>query len=700
MNAKEISLYDFFNGTKQFIIPIYQRNYSWQKKHCVQLWDDIILNASDERSSGHFLGSIVYISKSRGIHIASVPQLLVIDGQQRLTTISLLLIALIKKMETQNELSEMTKEQISAHYLINTLQKEELRNKLSLTRTDKETYTRLLDNKELKADASKQIIENYQFFEEQLKKTDLDINQILIGISKVFIVDVSLDYDRDNPQRIFESLNSTGLDLSQADQIRNYILMGLSPDLQKEIYDEYWYPMERSFGQKDKISLFDRFMRDYLTLKIGRIPNMYEVYDEFKQYANAPGKTTMKDIVIEIYRYSKYFVNMALEGEEDKELKSIFTNINTLKVDVAYPFLLEIYEDYRIAAISKNDFIEILKLIESYVLRRVICEIPTNSLNKTFANISRELDKTRYLESVRAVFQLKDSYREFPTDTDFVEALKIKDVYNLKIKKYILEKLENYNTKEHINVGSYTIEHVMPQDEKLSPEWIAELGDDWKEVHKKYLHSLGNLTLTRYNSEYGKRPFNEKRDMEKGFKESPVLLNKDLANLDHWNEQEIINRANRLAQVAIKVWQYPFLPTEVVEKYRKPKKSAETNVYTLANFPHVFEGGAQADLFQQLRKRILNLDASVKEEILKIYIAYKTDTNFVDVVPLKSRLNLTLNVKFGEIQDPKGLCKNVTGNNKWGNGDVEVRLTSADQLDDVMALVKQSFEKHTNYDDQ
>ena len=700
MNAKEISLYDFFNGTKQFIIPIYQRNYSWQKKHCVQLWDDIILNASDERSSGHFLGSIVYISKSRGIHIASVPQLLVIDGQQRLTTISLLLIALIKKMETQNELSDMTKEQISAHYLINTLQKEELRNKLSLTRTDKETYTRLLDNKELKADASKQIIENYQFFEEQLKKTDLDINQILIGISKVFIVDVSLDYDRDNPQRIFESLNSTGLDLSQADQIRNYILMGLSPEVQKEIYDEYWYPMERSFGQKDKISLFDRFMRDYLTLKIGRIPNSYEVYDEFKLYVNATGEISMKDIVIDIYRYSKYFVNMALEGEEDKELKTLFANINTLKVDVAYPFLFEIYDDYKIAVISKTDFIEILKLIESYVLRRVICEIPTNSLNKTFASISREIDKTRYLESVRAVFQLKDSYREFPTDTKFIEALRTKDVYNLRIKKYILEKLENYDTKEHIHVSSYTIEHVMPQDEKLSPEWIAELGEDWKEVHKKYLHCLGNLTLTRYNSEYGKRPFNEKRDMEKGFKESPVLLNKDLANLDHWNEQEIINRANRLAQVAIKVWQYPSLPTEVVEKYRKPKKSAETNVYTLANFPHAFEGGAQANLFEQLRKRILNLGDSVTEEILKIYIAYKTTTNFVDVVPLKSRLSLTLNMKFKDVIDPKGMCIDVTGKGKWGNGDAEVGLTSADQLDDVMALVKQSFEKHTNYDNQ
>jgi predicted transport protein len=206
--------------------------------------------------------------------------------------------------------------------------------------------------------------------------------------------------------------------------------------------------------------------------------------------------------------------------------------------------------------------------------------------------------------------------------------------------------------------------------------------------------------LTRYNSEYGKRPFREKRDMDKGFRDSRLRLNDDLAKLEHWNESEINNRAQRLAELATQVWPYQQLAPEIVQKYQKAEKFSDLKIYTLENHPHVYEGGKNEELFQLLRKRILNLDASVTEEILKIYIAYKTDTNFVDVVPLKSRLNLTLNVKFGEIQDPKGLCKDVTGKGKWGNGDIEIWLTSADQLDDVMALVKQSFEKHTNYDNQ
>jgi uncharacterized protein with ParB-like and HNH nuclease domain/predicted transport protein len=695
MKASEISLYDFFNGTKQFIIPIYQRNYSWQRKHCEQLWKDIVLTAADEQSSGHFLGSVVYISKGRSVHISTVPQLLVIDGQQRLTTISLFLLALIKRFESQAEIAGMTKEQIRAHYLVNSLQKEDLRYKILLTRRDKETYTNLVEGKELSEDPSKRLIENYQFFEEQLKKTDLDLNRLFIGLSKIFIVDISLDYDHDNPQRIFESLNSTGLDLSQADQIRNYILMGLNPEEQREIYDEYWYRMEKSFGQTDNISLFDRFVRDYLTMKLGRIPVMNEVYDEFKRYAHSMGKQSIKDLVTDIYHYSKYFVNIARELEPDKELKAVFADINTLKVDVAYPFLLELYEDYKNGKLSKTEFIEILKLIESYVFRRAICGIPTNSLNKTFATISREIEKKYYLESIRAVFQLKDSYRRFPADVEFIYALQNKDVYHFRNRNYLLGKLENYDTKEPNLVVNYTIEHIMPQNPDLSEKWKQDLGKDWVEVQKKYLHTLGNLTLTAYNSDMSDRPFQEKISIKGGFKESGIRLNVGLAQLTTWNEHEIIQRGKRLAYLAAKVWVNPNLPQDVLDRYRKTTTdTSEENTYTLADHPFITD--SVAELFEALRKRILNLDAEVKEEILKIYIAYKTTTNFVDVVPQKSRLRLTLNVKFGELQDPKGLSVDVSNKGRWGNGEVECYLSSMDQIDDIMALIKQSYEKHTD----
>ena len=343
-----------------------------------------------------------------------------------------------------------------------------------------------------------------------------------------------------------------------------------------------------------------------------------------------------------------------------------------------------------------EEFKEILTIVESFVFRRAICGIPTNALNLIFAEIGREINKEYYLESFKALLLIKDKYKRYPDDEEFKNQLMVKDLYHFPRRNYWLRKLENFQHKERIIVEDYTIEHVMPQDEKLSPEWIAELGEIWKDIHKKYLHTLGNLTLTGYNSELSKRPFKEKRDMKGGFKDSHLRLNSDLATLEHWNDREIVNRANRLAELATKVWIYPSLPDEIIRKYKKPVKFSDLKIYTLANHPHVFEGGANEDLFLELRKRILNLDASVMEEILKFYIAYKTDTNFVDVVPLKSRLNLTLNVKFGDIQDPKGLCRDVTGKSKWGNGDIEVWLTSADQLDDVMALIKQSFEKHSD----
>ena len=699
MKASETQLTKFLNGTKQFVIPIYQRTYRWEEYHCQQLWKDIIKVATDDKIAGHFIGSIVYIEK--GLYqVASPPQLLVIDGHQRLTTISLLLLAMSRRMKEQNIEGEITSKKILNYYLLNSDEEGELKYKLILTRTDKSTLIDLIDGVTIKEPSSKRIIENYRFFEEQIKKSSIDIGTLYKGIKKLLMVDISLDRSQDNPQRIFESMNSTGMDLTQTDLVRNYVLMGREIAEQAKFYNNYWYPMEQSFGQEEYAELFNRFMRDYLTLKTRDIPTFGGVYEAFKSYTMGISSESFEDLLADITRYANYYVWMSREKEQDPELRDMFHDINELRVEVAFPFLLEVYEDYKKGLLTRDDFKKILNTVESFVFRRAICGIPTNALNLIFANIGKEIDKKHYVESVQANLFLKDKYKRFPNNEEFKSQFMIKDLYNFPRRNYWLRKLENFQHKERINVEEYTIEHILPQDEKLSPEWKTELGENWKELHKTYLHRLGNLTLTRYNSEYGKRPFREKRDMEKGFKDSRLRLNDDLAKLEHWNESEINNRAQRLAELATLVWPYPQLAPEIVQKYQKAEKSSDLKIYTLAIHPHVYEGGKNEELFQLLRKRILNLDASVTEEILKIYIAYKTDTNFVDVVPLKSRLNLTLNVKFGDIQDPKGLCTDVTGNNKWGNGDVEVRLTSADQLDDVMALVKQSFEKHTNYDNQ
>jgi uncharacterized protein with ParB-like and HNH nuclease domain/predicted transport protein len=695
MKATETNLLTFLQRPKQFIIPIYQRPYSWTIPQCRQLWEDIVRSSKDDSVSGHFIGSIVYIA--RGIYaVASIPQLLVIDGQQRLTTISLALAALGRFIEESGIEAEVSRKKIKNYYLLNDEEDGDLHYKLLLTQSDRETLTRLIDDRELPKAVSPRVLENYRFFEAQMRGCGLDANTIYRGFAKLIIVDISLDRDHDNPQLIFESLNSTGLDLSQADLIRNYVLMGMDAEEQTRVYNDHWYPMERSFSQDERSAQFDSFMRDYLTVKTGRIPNITDVYSAFKSYVQEQKSTTVREVVADIYRNSSYYEQFAFEHSGDKDLKEAFGDINALHVNVAYPFMLELMDDYAQQRLSREELLEVIRLVESYVFRRAICGIPTNTLNRTFASLAREIDKEHYLESLKAAFLLKDSYRRFPTDKEFATELVVKDVYNFRVRNYLLRKLENHGRKERVVVENYTIEHVMPQNPNLSSEWQKELGDNWEDVQAKYLHTLGNLTLTGYNSELSDRPFHEKRTMKGGFDESPLRLNASLARLEHWNEAAITRRANSLADLAVKVWPAPQLPADSLREYRKTSEPPTNGKYTLAD--HDALQGDVLALFEQLRTRILNLDASVREEVKKIYIAYKTTTNFVDVVPQKRALVLTLNMLFDDLVDPKGMCRNVTGIQVWGNGDVQVGISSADQLDYVMDLIRQSFEKHSDVD--
>lgn len=687
MRADETNLLKFLNGPKQFIIPIYQRTYSWTQTECKQLWNDIIKAGKDPSISGHFIGSIVYVEK--GLYqISAVPKFLVIDGQQRLATIALLLSALCKAIDTNEAPLEMSSDKVKSYYLLNDKESEELRYKLVLTKSDKDTLFKIVGHKELTDEDALRLKDNYDFFREQINSSDLNV--VYQGIAKLILIDVSLDRERDNPQLIFESLNSTGLELTQADLVRNYILMGLEKNEQELLYTDYWYPMEKNFGHAEYSDLFDRFMRDYLTIKTGKIPKIKDVYSAFKSYAQS--FASMKDLVEEIYKYSKYFVNIALEREEDKEIKEAIADINTLKVDVSYPFLLQVYEDYSQQIIAKEDLLQILRYIESYVFRRSICGIPTNSLNKTFANLYKEIQQENYLESFVAKMLLKDSYRRFPRDKEFKEQLIIKDVYNLRIRNYLLDKLENHERKEKVIIEEYTIEHIMPQNENLSKEWRQELGENWEDIQDEYLHTIGNLTLTGYNSELSDRPFKEKRDMQGGFADSPIRLNRTIAHLESWDEREIIKRAKELTDLAASLWKCPNLDKESISKYKAVEHRGE-KIYTLDDHEYLSEDAPMYPLYNELKKRILNIDSSVTEEILKLYIAYKTSTNFVDIVPQKRGLRLSLNMQFDEINDPEDICQDVTDKGRWGNGDVEVKISSFDKLDYALFLIKQAFEK-------
>lgn len=691
MKAQDLQFTQLIQGAKQFIIPIFQRTYSWKKSHCEQLWDDIMRVGSRPELDSHFIGSAVYIPEQETS--AAITRWLVIDGQQRITTITLLLLALMRKLKADDLDTPISAAEMEDYYLLNRYGKGEQRYKMLLTKTDKDTLIALLDDKTIPELASQRILENFKFFTDKIAVADLDV--IYTGIQKLMIVDVRLQQGIDNPQMIFESMNSTGKALTQADLIRNFVLMGLPHEEQTTLYEEYWRPMEQLFGAESYNSHFDEFMRFFLVIHTGsyRIKKD-EVYTEFKAYSR---KFQTEDLLKILLEFAGYYCAIALAKEKDPELSLVFKDIRELRADVCYPLLMEVYEDFSHERISKDEFIEIVLLVESYVFRRAVCDIPTNSLRQTFATFNRNIKKDRYIESVKAAFMLLPSYRRFPKDDEFMRQLQVRNLYAFNRRSYWLRRFENFGRKERVQVQDYTIEHIMPQNDTLNDAWKKELGDDWEQIHDQYLHTLGNLTLTGYNSEYSDRPFSEKRDMTGGFKESPLKLNQGLGLCEKWDEEAIKKRACILAKTAKEIWTAPELEEDILQAYREPKASTSTT-YSIDTHPHL-SGGPVRELFEVFRSEVKALDACVREEFLKLYVAYKAETNFVDVVPQAKRLRLSLNIDFEQIDDPRGMCKDVSKLGRWGNGNVEVGLEHHEDLPYVIGLVRQALELQLGEED-
>lgn len=695
MKATEAKLLGFLKKSPQFLIPIYQRTYSWTERECQQLWDDILRTGTNDEVSAHFVGSIVYIEK--GLYqVSAHSPMLVIDGQQRLTTVTLLVAALANALDDLDEddrepVDGYSPRKLRHYYLLNPEEEGERHYKLLLSQTDKASLIAIVGGKEPPAEPSLRVMRNYEFFESRIAECKGDLAPVCKGLAKLMVVDLALSRDQDNPQLIFESMNSTGRELSQADLIRNFILMGLEPQLQTQLYEQYWRPIEVDFGQEAYDTHFDGFMRHYLTVKTGEIPRLDEVYEAFKSHARSPqiAEAGVEALVKDIREFARYFCAMALGAETEADLKRAFHDLRELKVDVAYPFLLELYQDYMNGGLPKAELVEAVRLVEAYVFRRAICAIPTNSLNKTFATFTKALKKDRYLESIQAHLLGLPSYRRFPGDEEFRRDLQTRDLYNFRSRSYWLRRMENHGRKERVPVDQYTIEHILPQNENLSVAWQEALGPEWETIQQTWLHTLGNLTLTGYNSEYSDRPFPEKRDMTGGFKESPLKLNAGLGQLEKWDEDTIKARAGKLAGEAVEVWKSPKLPSSVLDAYQAKVSTAG---YTIQDHPYLL-ASPMHELFEAFRKEVLALDPCVTEEYLKLYVAYKAETNFVDVVPQAKRLRLSLNLAFHEIDDPRCLCKDVTLVGRWGNGDVEVGLTSIEELPYVMGLVRQSLEQ-------
>lgn len=688
MDATKGNIYTILNGNKQFLIPVYQRYYSWGTEQCSRLWKDIV-DMQKKDKVGHFVGSIVNIAEQA--MPTGVQKYMIIDGQQRLTTLSLLLIALRDYAEEHPEDPTVNARRIDNMLLKNEYEEGDERYKLLLTETDRDLLIRLVEKKPIGDPGRSRILPNYTFFVDKIADMELQPNDIYEAIGKLQIVNITLDRNVDDAQAIFESLNSTGKELSASDLIRNYVLMGLEASEQQYVYEHMWRPMELLFDYEKRDSVMDSFFRDYLTMKTARIPKIDRVYEGFKAYHLNCEFSTIRELCDDLLTYATYYTNMVFGRSDTVILKSLYSDMDDLRMDVAFPFLLKAHNDCAEGAITEDDLIEVIKMCISYVFRRSICGIPTNSLNKTFATLRNEIKADDYMNSIKAFFVLRDDYKEFPDNEKFKKAFISRDMYHMRSRNFILSRLENFGNKAPIMVENYTIEHIMPQNSNPSDEWKTMLGANWKEVQKNYLHTIGNLTLTAYNSEMSDHPFMVKMDMEGGFKESALRLNSYFVKLTEWNEEHIKERARLLAEKAEQIWEYPKISEAELAPYRVKEKPAQK--YTIDSYNM---NPSARSLFDMIDRRICNLSPDVKRECKKLYIAYKLDTNFVDIVVQKQRLCISLNMKFSEIHDPKGLCKDVTGIGRWGNGDVEVFFEHASEIDDVMELIEQSYTKQAD----
>lgn len=687
MDARKGNIYEILNGNKQFLIPVYQRFYSWDIEQCKRLWNDIV-EMQRKGKVGHFVGSIVNIAEQA--MPTGVQKYMIIDGQQRMTTLTLLLLALRDYAIKNPGDTSINARRIDNMLLKNEYENGDERYKLLLTETDRDILINLVEEKPMAEGTRSRLIENYKFFADKLADKEILPAEVYESIGKLQIVNITLDRAVDDAQAIFESLNSTGKELSESDLIRNYVLMGLEPSEQIYVYEHLWRPMEQLFVYETQGTVMDAFFRHYLTMKLARIPKQGRVYEEFKLYHLNCEFGTIRELCQDLLDYAKYYTNIVFKRNSDLDLKKLYEDIIDLRMEVSYPFLLKIHHDCTDGIITSDELKEILKLCISYVLRRAICEIPTNSMNKTFATLKNYIRPDDYLNSVKAFFVMQDTYKEFPDNDKFEGAFVSRDIYNMRARNYILSRLENFEKKAPIIIENYTIEHIMPQNKNLSSEWQADLGADWHEVQKKYLHTIGNLTLTAYNSEMSDRPFREKMNMPGGFKESALRLNKYIVLLNEWNEKHIQERANMLAKKAESIWPYPSLTNVELAPYQEEKKTAQKyslETYDINAFTKM--------LFTSLDKRIMNLSPDVKREYKKLYVAYKLDTNFVDIVFQKQRLRISINMKFAEINDPNGICKDITGLGRWGNGDVELFMEHQDELEQIMEIVKQSFDAQT-----
>lgn len=567
MKGSECRFIEYMEGSKKrFIIPVYQRNYDWRTENCKQLYDDLVKVVKNQRRS-HFFGSLVSVYNPSGRNT----EFLVIDGQQRLTTVSLLFLAMYNLMKAgiMTSADESLGKQLYEDFLVDKYQPEEKRIKLKPVKNDQRAFSRLF------SDPSEHVREsnltaNYNYFYDRIQKQEITIDELFDAICCLEIINITLNSD-DNPQLIFESLNSTGLDLSEGDKIRNFILMDLPPKEQDEFYDRYWNQIE--ICTKYDVSAF---VRDYLSVKQQAIPQQKKIYTIFKDYVEM-SCIQPEPLLADMLAYAKRYQTLLNGNTGSKVLDSCIFRLNRLETTVTRPYFLEVLRLYNENKLTLAQVTDVFLITENYLFRRTICDLPTNALNKIFLLLHREIirydgTEDNYVEKLKYALLSKKERTRFPDDEEFSMAFAERPVYLMKSKNkiYILERLENFGTSEdkdvycHCDDGTYSVEHIMPQH--LTPAWQKELGDDYEQIYELWLHRIANLTLTAYNSKYGNSSFMEKKTMQNGFDDSGIRMNTWISKKDKWTLAELEERSRYLMDRALQIWSLPSTEYKPVEK--------------------------------------------------------------------------------------------------------------------------------------
>ena len=656
MQARYINLIELLEVRNQFNIPIYQRAYDWQEKHCKQLLDDIVKIGDDKTNSKHFLGTITYLPELTDAVDVNTYQ--VIDGQQRLTTFLLLLKALKNSPDIDKNMQGKIE-----NLLFNPHEDSDKRFKLILTDDDDLVLRDILDDNEVVE--SSNLSENYIYFKDRLNKRNIDL--IWRGINKLTVVSVMVD-DKSNVQAIFESMNSTGLNLSNTDMIQNYLLMSYNKTKQKEIYKQYWKPMESKLEGD-----FDEFLRNYLIMHKGEIISKKQTYEFFKGYMQNRDR---EEEIKKMYKYSKYYAEILTSSiHESDKIYQTLQFIHDQGTNVAFSFMLKVLADYADKILDEEQVEKILLLVDSYLLRCHVCET-TKGGNKVFPEMIPKIDEKDYVKSVEKFLMSREGNRKFPRDALFADKLKQASLYNNRTMcNYILARLERKRTKELVDLTTLQIEHIMPKT--LSPSWINDLGDKYDETHQLYLDKIGNLTLTGYNPKLGNESFSKKCET---YKNSNVMMTRDLTKYDKWNEQIMQERAGHLTEQAIAIWKCPEMQIMSVSE---PDNLEEDHL----------EGKECVDLWETLKDKIHSEYPDTQFYMTRVYGGFRVSTENNDTVctmeALKYKIHLGYNTKKDDqIIFESTFVKDVSSIGHHTLGDFRSVIRTNDDIQKAVELIK------------